>query len=112
MSHLGSPPPPPGSPGLWALADEDRLRGLLRDAGLQDARVEFLEGRAEYDGPEEWLATTARLAGPLRALFAALDDTARNAIAARVSEASEPYRRPDGRLALPERMLVARVIKP
>lgn len=111
MEHLGAPAPPTGSPGLWALADEGRLRRLLADAGLGEVRTELLEDRVVHDGPESWLATTARLAGPVRALFANLDDAARSAIAARVNDAAEAYRQPDGRLALPERALVASAVK-
>ena len=111
MGHLGAPPPPPGTPGLWALADEQHVRGLMSDAGLGEVRAELLDDETPYDSAEEWLATIARLAGPLRVLLANLDDAARQAIADRVSEAAEAYRRPDGRLHVPERMLLATGIK-
>jgi SAM-dependent methyltransferase len=111
VEHLGAPPPPPGSPGLWALADEAELRRLLGDAGLGDIRTERLDDRVTYDSPEDWLATTARLAGPIRVLFANLDPAGRDAIAARVREGAEGYRQPDGRLAVPEQALVATAIK-
>lgn len=111
LGHLGAPPPPADAPGLWALADEGRLRRLLGEAGLGEVRTELLDDHVGYDGPEAWLGTTARLAGPVRALFANLEDAARRAIAARVSEAAEAYRQPNGRLEVPERALVARAIK-
>lgn len=112
MSHLGAPPPPPGTPGLWALADEHRLRELLVDAGLGEMRIEELDDHLQYDSVEAWLETTARLAGPIRALFANVDDAGRSAISARVAQAAEAYRQPDGRLSMPERMLVAIATKP
>lgn len=34
------PPPEPGAPGIFALADEDRLRTLLGEAGFTSVRVE------------------------------------------------------------------------
>jgi len=112
MGHLGSPPPPPGAPGLWALADEDRLRQLLTDAGLGEIRTEVLDGQMQYDSAEAWLETTARLAGPVRARFASLDAAGRSAIGRRLAQAAGAHREPDGQLKMPERMLVASALKP
>jgi hypothetical protein len=50
---------------------------------------------------------TRRLAGPLRALWANLDNDTREAIEARIRDAAKPYEVADGRIALPERILVA-----
>lgn len=111
MGHFGAPPPPPGTPGLWALANEHRLRRLLTDAGFGEIRTEALDDHLTYDSVEVWLETTARLAGPIRALFANLDEAAREAISARVAEVAQAYAQPDGRLSMPERMLVAGATK-
>ena len=107
MAHLGAPPPAPGSPGLWALADEGHLRSLIGGAGLDEVHAELLDAQTQYDSSDAWLAVTARLAGPIRVLFSNLDDAGRRAIAERLTEAAEPYRQPDGRLQVPEQMLVA-----
>jgi SAM-dependent methyltransferase len=107
MQHLGSPPPPPDAPGLFALADAERLRSLLTDAGLSAVRTELLDDVVEYESPEAWLGVTGRLAGPVRALLDNLDDDGRAAISAAVAQASAPFRQDDGRLSVPERMLVA-----
>jgi hypothetical protein len=111
MSQLGAPPPPPEAPGLWALADEHRLRQLLTEAGFGEIRTDLLDDELQYDSVEDWLQRTARLAGPIRALMANLDEAGRQAIHAQVAKAAEAYRQPDGRLAVPERMLVASAIK-
>lgn len=105
--HLGAPPPPPGTPGLWALADEDHLRSLLSEAGLEVLAIEGVEGEARYGSPEDWLETTRRLAGPIRTLFAGLDEEGRRAIAERVVDAAGPYLQEDGSVLLPTRMLGA-----
>ena len=107
MEHLGAPGPPPGAPGLWALADRARLRDLLTDAGLEPVAVETLDHQVEYASVDEVMELTARLAGPVRALLSGLDEEARTAISARVASAAEPFLREDGTLVLPERMLVA-----
>lgn len=106
-SHLQTPPPPPGAPGLWSLADETRLRGMLGQAGLESIKVEPRDASVEFDSAEQWIETTRRLAGPLRALFASLDDDAQAAIEQRMLEAAKPYEQPDGRICMPERMLLA-----
>jgi SAM-dependent methyltransferase len=107
MQHLGAPPPPPDAPGLWALSDAGRLRGLLGDAGFAEIETELLEGQLECESVGDWLELIARLAGPVRALMANLDDGARAAIADRIEQEAGPYRQADGRLVVPERILVA-----
>jgi len=57
------PAPPPGSPGPTALADPDRTRRLLHDAGWDAVELEPLDVTLDYglngsDGVEERLAMT------------------------------------------------------
>lgn len=107
MAHLGASPPPPGGPGLWALADEQRLTGMLQNAGLGDARIERLDDEVLYGSIDEWFEQTSRLAGPLRVLLAGMDSEGREQIKQRMADSAEPYRQPDGSLAMPEQMVVA-----
>jgi SAM-dependent methyltransferase len=111
MAQLQAPPPEPGAPGLWALADESRLRGLLEDAGLESIRIEPLDQVLDYESFEHWLEMTSRLAGPIRALLAGLDERRRAELEAGLREAAEPYRQADGRLSMPERMLGASALR-
>jgi enediyne biosynthesis protein CalE5 len=105
--QLGAPPAPAEAPSLWALADEARLRGLLEGAGFQSIRIDKLDDAVEFESAEQWIEMTRRLAGPLKALLANLDDDTRGAIEARMREAAKPYRLPDGRISMPEQMLTA-----
>lgn len=104
---LDLPAPPPDAPGLWSLADERRLRAALQDAGLGSIEIEALEDTVEFDSAEEWIEVTRRLAGPLRALFANLDDEVRAAIEQDMRDAAKQYESADGRVTMPERMLAA-----
>jgi SAM-dependent methyltransferase len=106
-SQLGAPPAPADAPSLWALADEARLRALLEDAGFQSIRIEKLDDAVEFESAEQWIEVTRRLAGPLKALLANLDDDTRAAIEADMREAAKPYELPDGRISMPEQMLTA-----
>jgi SAM-dependent methyltransferase len=105
--ELKLPPPPPDAPGMWSLGDGQRVEQLLIDADLQDIRVEVLDARAEYDSAQEWVDATKRLAGPLRALFANVEEPVREAIERRLLESAAPYEQPDGRVSMPQQMLVA-----
>jgi SAM-dependent methyltransferase len=106
-SQLGAPPPPADAPGLWALAEPARLKGALEAAGFESIRIEALDDMVEFESAEQWIEMTRRLAGPLRALLANLDDDTRGAIEDRVREAAKPYELPDGRVSMPERILAA-----
>ena len=106
-SELGAPPPPPGAPGLWSLADESRLRAMLEQAGFQSVRIVALDGTNDFDSAEQWMELNRRLAGPIRALMDNVDDGKREQIADRMREAVKPYQQPDGSISLPQRMLAA-----
>jgi SAM-dependent methyltransferase len=110
-AELNAPPPPPDAPGLWSLGDRQRVEGLLQDAGLGEVRIEILDGSAEYESAAEWVEATKRLAGPVRALFANLEQPVRDAIERRMLEAAKPYEQSDGQLVMPQQMLVASAIR-
>lgn len=106
-TQFGAPPPPADAPGLWALADEARLKALLEDAGFQSIRIEKLDDAVEFESAEQWIDVTLRLAGPLKTLLANLDDDTRSAIKSRMLEAAKPYELPDGRISMAEQILAA-----
>ena len=107
MTELNAPPPPPDAPGLWSLGEPGRLETMLRDAGFDDARLDVLDETTEFASAEEWIEGTRRLAAPLRALFANLDEPTRTAIEQRIVEGAKPFEEPDGRVTMPEQMLAA-----
>ena len=57
--------------------------------------------------PLRTLKKTGRLAGPIRALLAGLNEKDRRTIEARLREAAQPYYQAGERLSMPERMLGA-----
>jgi SAM-dependent methyltransferase len=107
MTHVGAPPPPADAPGMWALCDEDRVHGLLVDAGLQPQRIAQLDGEVAYDSLDHWFELTSRLAGPVRGLLASMDTQSRAEIKRKVQDAASPYEQPGGSYLMPERMLAA-----
>ncbi len=107
MEQLDAPQPPADAPGLWALGDEARLAVTLERAGFGSVQIQALDDTVEYESADAWIEMTRRLAGPLRALWANVDDDTRDGIEARIRDAAKPYELADGRIALPERILVA-----
>lgn len=81
------PPPQPGAPGIFAFADERRLRGALEGAGFRDVKVEPVELTiADHDTPAAYLTFLLEIAGPLAALWAQLDSEQKEAAAAEISK--------------------------
>jgi SAM-dependent methyltransferase len=91
-AQLGTPVPPPGIPGPFALDDQDRLGRLLTGAGLADVTVSELPTPLRDPSFDTWLTRTTALAGPLARRLAALPDPARQQLRARLEQAVRPYR--------------------
>src|SRR5438067_4338568 len=91
MTELNAPPPPPDAPSMWALGNRQQAKELLREVGLDEIRIELLDGQAEYESAEQWVEGTRRLAGPLRAGFANLEQPVRDAVERRILELAAPF---------------------
>jgi len=105
-AQLGTPVPPPGIPGPFALEDATRLAGLLSDAGLTEVTVTKLAVPLRDVSFEAWFRRTTALAGPLAQRLAALPEPATQALQARLREAVRPYET-DGVLEFPGLSLIA-----
>lgn len=93
---LPEPPPsaPPHAPGPFAFADDDRLRGILRDAGFSSIEI---EGRRQQIGWAD-LAGSARMAlsvGPVALAVRTYPDL-KDRIEVGVRQALEPYLTAEG----------------
>jgi SAM-dependent methyltransferase len=73
MVDLGFvPAPQPGEPGIFALADPDRVRELVRGAGFAEPEIEPVEMAWDYGSFDGWWSFTLELAGALSAVIAKL----------------------------------------
>ena len=79
----------------------------MEGAGFRSVEIAKLDDVVEFDSPEQWIEMTRRLAGPLRSLWANLDDPGRGAVEQAIREAAAPYEQSDRRVLMPERMIVA-----
>lgn len=73
------PETPPGSPGIFALSDKDKLRNTLETAGFVDIQCEEMPIRAiEAETPIEYWETLYDLAGPISLLYADMEKNQQN----------------------------------
>jgi enediyne biosynthesis protein CalE5 len=106
-AEIGTPVPPPGVPGPFALGDAGRLRGLLADAGLADVQVGELPVPLRAASFDEWWTRTLALAGPLPAILASMPAAGMRALRERAREAVRPYETAAGGLDFPGVTLIA-----
>jgi ubiquinone/menaquinone biosynthesis C-methylase UbiE len=86
--HL--PPPEPEAPGIFALADPERVRELVTGAGFAEPEIEQVEIAWPYADADEHWGFTRKLAGPLADAIDRLDEDERESVRAEVRSRIEP----------------------
>ena len=78
--YMEVPKPPPGAPGIFALADPDRLHGVIDAAGFRNIKLEEqgIDVIAVNNGQAYWEAISD-LAAPVMTLVNQLDNETRQA---------------------------------
>ena len=94
-------PPDPKAPGMFVLADAERLRELLQSAGFVDVVVEPVALERTDRGVEHFLAETTDLSQPFAEVRSRLTDEQWAEVASRVAELAEPFTAEDGSLRFP-----------
>jgi SAM-dependent methyltransferase len=79
----------PNTPGPYGLADAERTRGILADAGWSGVEVRPFDATCAM--PAEELMTFLTRIGPLREALADADDDLREAVLDAVRTAAEPF---------------------
>ena len=85
LRHAGKPPPPPGSPGLFALGADGVLEGLLRDGGFSDVQTTTVQAPLRLPGVSDTLQMMQQAFGAYRAVVADLDEAKQRAAWAEVA---------------------------
>ena len=94
--YMELPKPPPGTPGIFALADPNRLRELFESAGFRDVELEEMEINVleVADGKAYWDAMSD-LAAPVMTLVKQLDDETRETFIADVIASADALKQGD-----------------
>jgi ubiquinone/menaquinone biosynthesis C-methylase UbiE len=99
-------PPDPTAPGMFALADAERLQKLLESAGLTEVVVEALELDRGDRGVDDYLKATLDIAQAFADMRRALTAEQWRAVEDKVAELAAPYTT-NGGLRFPTQTLVA-----
>jgi ubiquinone/menaquinone biosynthesis C-methylase UbiE len=90
--HTGVPPPSPGTPGVFAMADPERTRSLLADAELKLVQMDDIEMTwhfADFDAFWRFLIT---MAGAIALTIVGLPESEQAQIRRKIEEASKPFK--------------------
>ncbi|MGN6378706.1 MAG: methyltransferase, partial [Gaiellales bacterium] len=106
-SRTALPPARPGGPGMFALADPDRLAALVHAAGFDVVRVEPIAMAWEHPSFERLWDVQTSLNGGLSELVPTLSAAELGDLKAAVADAMAAFRRPDGSYHFPAEALGA-----
>jgi SAM-dependent methyltransferase len=96
--ELGLPPPPPGRPGIFALADRHRLESSAREAGFQDVETGTVPVIFETETPAQFTEFIRDVAPPFSTLLKDRTPDARERIWGKVTEAYGRFADATGRV--------------
>jgi ubiquinone/menaquinone biosynthesis C-methylase UbiE len=95
------PPPEPGAPGIFAMADPARIRSLVTGAGFDEPEIEEIAFEFRYEDFDEIWAVLIKIAGPIARVINSLPDDERQATRDAIEEAVAPFRAEDGSYSTP-----------
>lgn len=95
------PPPEPGAPGIFAMADPARIRSLVSGAGFGEPEIEEIAFEFRYEDFDEVWAVLIEIAGPIARVLKALPEEERQATREAIEEAVAPFRAEDGSYSMP-----------
>lgn len=84
-------PPDPEAPSVFAMANEDHTRGLLEDAGFDDARIEEVPLRFRYRDVDEYVAFANDTGGLFATVWRETSEDEHRAMKAQLEERFAPF---------------------
>jgi ubiquinone/menaquinone biosynthesis C-methylase UbiE len=98
LAALDLPAPPPGRPGIFALADRHTLAQLVADAGFQDVETETVTAVYETASPQDFTQWARDVAPPIANLLKGQSPDVQERVWRKVTDAWAPLTTPDGRV--------------
>lgn len=95
------PPPEPGAPGIFAMADPALVRSLVTGAGFGEPEIEEIAFDFRYDDFDDFWDVLIRIAGPIARVLNSLPDDELQAARDAIEEAVAPFRAEDGSYSTP-----------
>jgi SAM-dependent methyltransferase len=85
------PPPEPGAPGMFTMARDERVRGLLEDAELAVLELEEVPVRFVYESLDEYIRRARDTGGIFARVWRELPDAERETLESRLAESFAPF---------------------
>jgi SAM-dependent methyltransferase len=102
LVQLGhAPPPQPGMPGIFAMADPARIRGVVSEAGFSEPELEEITVDWRYADSDDLWDTLTRITGVLAQTINALPDAEQQATRAAIMENVAQFRDSAGSYSIP-----------
>jgi len=99
--HMDIPDPPAGAPGIFALANPDRLRAIFTEAGFRDVTIEQVTlPMADFATGAEYDVFIREIAGPVASLFVQLPPDKQAVVKKEISREAEARSSKPGRVYL------------
>jgi ubiquinone/menaquinone biosynthesis C-methylase UbiE len=95
------PPPEPGAPGIFAMGDPERIRGLVTGAGFGEPELEEVTFEFRYADFDALWEAIVRIAGPLARAINALPDDEREATREAIRQSVAAFQTEDGSYRAP-----------
>lgn len=100
-------PPDPDAPNMFALADRNRLRELIEDAGFVEVLLDTVELRRDAASVQAFIEETLDLSRGFADVRERVTQDQWTEVSQRIASLSEPFTAEDGSLRLPASSLVA-----
>lgn len=78
--ELGLSPPPPNTPGLFSLANTERLESLFKEAGFKDIKIESVSANMSLPSSKAYVEFLQEVASPIVALLSGQTEERRHKI--------------------------------
>ena len=91
VAHGHMPPPEPDEPGMFVLADKQKLRALVQDAGFSNVRMDDVPVHSDYRNVDEYVVRTNEMGGMFSRAWTAAEENEREKMTEEIRDAFEPF---------------------
>lgn len=98
--RLNAPPPPPGMPGPFAMADTGKLERIFKGAGFRDIQIESRPVTFAFSSPADFTQFIKDVASPIKAMLDGETEERQAQVWAAVTDAVKEYAAPDGGVSM------------
>jgi SAM-dependent methyltransferase len=91
VAHGYMPPPDPGEPGMFVLANERELCALVEEAGFANVQIVDVPVHNDYRDADEYVRRSNEMGGMFSRAWAAAPEDRREAMTEELRDAFEPF---------------------